>query len=52
MPLTFGNVVINNYSASFAVGDIPRVDIEAECFKYRCLYTGSTYQWIYKSSYR
>ena len=28
--LAFGNVVINNYSASFAVGDIPRVDIEAE----------------------
>ena len=28
--VSFGNVVINNYSASFAVGDIPRVDIEAE----------------------
>ena len=28
--VNFGNVVINNYSASFAVGDIPRVDIEAE----------------------
>ena len=25
--VSFGNVTINNYSASFAVGDIPRVDI-------------------------
>ena len=27
----FGNVTMNSYTASFAVGDIPRVDIEAEC---------------------
>ena len=27
----FGNVTLNSYTASFAVGDIPRVDIEAEC---------------------
>jgi hypothetical protein len=27
----FGNVTMNSYSASFAVGDIPRVDIDAEC---------------------
>lgn len=29
--VAFGNVTMNSYTASFAVGDIPRVDIEAEC---------------------
>lgn len=29
--IAFGNVTINSYTASFAVGEIPRVDIEAEC---------------------
>tara|TARA_R110000824_G_scaffold143979_2_gene311759 strand:- start:1451 stop:2653 length:1203 start_codon:yes stop_codon:yes gene_type:complete len=28
--VSFGNVTLNSYTASFAVGDIPRVDIEAE----------------------
>jgi hypothetical protein len=27
----FGNVTLNSYTASFSVGEIPRVDIEAEC---------------------
>ena len=39
--VSFGNVVINNYSASFAVGDIPRVDIEAEASN--VLFTTGTY---------
>ena len=39
--VSFGNVVINNYSASFAVGDIPRVDIEAEASN--ILFTTGTY---------
>lgn len=29
--VAFGNVTMNSYTASFAVGDVPRVDIEAEC---------------------
>lgn len=29
--VAFGNVTMNSYTASFAVGDIPRVDIDAEC---------------------
>jgi hypothetical protein len=28
--VSFGNVTLNSYTASFAVGDIPRADIEAE----------------------
>ena len=39
--VSFGNVTINNYSASFAVGDIPRVDIEAEASN--ILFTTETY---------
>lgn len=39
--VSFGNVVINNYSASFAVGDIPRVDIEAEASN--IVFTTGTY---------
>lgn len=39
--VSFGNVTINNYSASFAVGDIPRVDIEAEASN--ILFTTGTY---------
>ena len=39
--VSFGNVVINNYSASFAVGDIPRVDIEAEASN--IIFTQETY---------
>tara|TARA_Y100001972_G_scaffold128153_1_gene187711 strand:- start:295 stop:1497 length:1203 start_codon:yes stop_codon:yes gene_type:complete len=39
--VSFGNVVINNYSASFAVGDIPRVDIEAEASN--IIFTAETY---------
>lgn len=39
--VSFGNVVLNNYSASFAVGEIPRVDIEAEASN--ILFTTGTY---------
>ena len=39
--VSFGNVVINSYSANFAVGDIPRVDIEAEASN--ILFTTGTY---------
>lgn len=39
--VSFGNVTINNYSASFSVGDIPRVDIEAEASN--IVFTTGTY---------